>query len=138
MIKAQSRRRERVRVDEAGRKWRPFQIQVAVALLVAAVRPAIVGGALLVSAALRRPLLARVLAPVDVASSSLLTLVWGGALIAIAAVQVAGAATGFGSITSPTGLAIRTALALGLETILLALTAAYLRRTTASTGRGRV
>ena len=113
---------------DSGTDQRVVRLSLVLALLSAAVLPAVFGVALLVSAALRRPLLTRALAPADDARSNLLTLAWGGALMVIAAIQLAGAAAGFGSITSPAGLGIRTALALGLETRALALTTAGLRR----------
>jgi hypothetical protein len=74
-------------------------------LILAALVPAVFGLALLVSAAIRRPLLARPL-PTNVRSAAArLTPVWGIALLAIAAGQLAGALAGFGSITSPAGFA---------------------------------
>ena len=101
--------------------------RVAGGLIVAALVPAVFGLALLVSVAVRRPLLARVLATTE-RPAARLTLAWGIALLAIAAGQLAGALAGFGSITSPTGFATRFGLALAAETILLGASAAYLHR----------
>jgi hypothetical protein len=64
-----------------------------------------VRSALLVSAAVRRPLLTRALATSDGIARARLTIAWGIALLAIAASQLAGALAGFGSITSPAGFA---------------------------------
>ena len=101
--------------------------RVAGGLIVAALVPAVFGLALLVSVAVRRPLLARVLATTE-RPAARLTLAWGIALLAIAAGQLAGALAGFGSITSATGFATRFGFALAAETILLGASAAYIRR----------
>ena len=101
--------------------------RVAGGLIIAALVPAVFGLALLVSAAVRRPLLTRVVATPE-GPAARLTLVWGIALLAIAAGQLAGALAGFGSITSATGFATRFGFALAAETILLGASAAYIRR----------
>lgn len=102
--------------------------RTGVGLILAALVPALFGLALLVSAAIRRPLLARALATSDGIAAARLTIVWGIALLAIAAGQLAGALAGFGSITSPAGMASRFGFALAAETLLLGASAAYLRR----------
>jgi hypothetical protein len=63
---------------------------------------------------------ARALTTNDGIAASRLTIVWGIALMAIAAGQLAGALVGLGSITSPAGFATRIGFALAAETILLA------------------
>jgi hypothetical protein len=107
---------------------RPSRTRLGGALALAALLPGVFGVALLVSAWLRRPLLARALKPCEEAKSTPLTVAWGIALLAIAAVQMAGALVGFGSIASPTGLAARTGFALVAETVLLGLSMGYLAR----------
>jgi hypothetical protein len=97
-------------------------------LILSALVPAVFGLALLVSAATRRPLLARVLATSDGFAAARLTIAWGIALLGIAAGQFAGALAGFGSITSPAGFASRLGFALAAETILLGPSVAYFRR----------
>jgi hypothetical protein len=110
---------------------------LAIALIVSALVPALVAVALLVSAALRRPLLARYLRPSARAAAAPLTIAWGVALLAIAAVQVTGAIVGLGSITTPGGLAARTGVALAAELIVLAASAGYLARLHPRSGVGR-
>lgn len=102
-------------------------------LILAALVPAVFGLALLVSAVIRRPLLARALATREGIAAARLTIAWGIALLTIAAGQLAGALTGFGSITSPAGFATRFGFALAAETILLGGSAAYLRRSADTT-----
>lgn len=91
------------------------------------------GLALLVLAAIRRPLLASGLATSDGIAAARLTIVWGIDLMAMAAGQLAGALVGRGSITSPAGFATRIGFALAAETILLGASAAYLRRSVDTT-----
>jgi hypothetical protein len=78
--------------------------------------------------ALDRPLLTQYLRPSARAAAAPLTITWGVALLVIAAVQLAGAIIGLGSITSLGGLAARTGFALGAEAIVLGASAAYLAR----------
>ena len=97
-------------------------------LILAALVPAAFGLALLVSAAISRPLMARALMTTDRVAATRLTIAWGIALLGIAGGQLAGTLAGFGSITSPPGFAARLGFALAAETILLGASAAYLRR----------
>ena len=92
------------------------------------------GLALIVSAAIMRPFLARALTKSDGITAAWLTTAWGIALLAIAAGQLAGALAGFGSITSPAGFATRFGFALAAETILLGASVAYARRSAPGEG----
>ena len=98
------------------------------ALVLAALLPGVFAVALLVSAWLRRPLLARALKSSQKAKAVPLTIAWGIALLGIATVQMAGALAGFGSITSPAGMAARTGFALVAEALLLGVSMGYLAR----------
>jgi hypothetical protein len=102
-------------------------------LIPSALVPGVFAVALLVSPAIRRPLLARVLTTSDGIAAARLTIAWGIALLGIAAGQLAGALAGFGSITSPAGFVSRFGFALAVETILLAPSVAYLRRSADTT-----
>ena len=60
-----------------------------------------------------------------------LTAAWGIGLLAVGAVQGAGALTGGPALTSPGGFAARALIALAIEAILAVLTIAWLHRTPA-------
>ena len=111
-------------------------IQLGVGLALAAVLPAVFAVVFLVSAALRRPVLGPAPPQSKGEIAQRLTVVWGIALVIIAAFQGAGALVGVGSITSAAGLAARFAFALAAEIILLGATLLYLRRSAAGEGHG--
>jgi hypothetical protein len=107
-------------------RHRLFRTRLVGALILAALLPGVFGVALLISAWLRRPLLAGVLNPREEPKAASMTIAWGIALLAIAALQLAVGLAGFGSIASPTGLAVRTGFALVAETVLVGVSIGYL------------
>ena len=111
-------------------------IRLGAGLVLAAVIPAVFAVVFLVSAALRRPVLRPALARGSDKIAQRVTVVWGIALLVIAASQGAGALVGVSSITSAAGLAARVAFALAAEAILLGGTLLYLRRSTGGEGHG--
>jgi hypothetical protein len=112
---------------------------LAAAALVSAVIPAAVGLAFLISLVTHRPLVAvaarrwpwltgRPAAQLSHRILTGLTAAWGIGLLAVGAVQGAGALTGGPALTSPGGFAARALIALAVEAILAVLTIAWLHR----------
>jgi hypothetical protein len=101
---------------------------LGVGLVLAAALPAVFAVVFLVSAALRRPVLGPALPQSQGEVAQRLTVLWGIALLLIAAFQAAGALVGIGSLASAAGVAARLAFALAAEIVLLGGTLLYLRR----------
>jgi len=119
---------------------------LAAAGLITAVIPAAAGLAFLISLVARRPLVGlaarrwpwltgRAAAPPAHRALTALTAAWGIGLLAAGAVQGAGAITGGLSITSPGSFAARALIALAVESILAAITIAWLRHSPAPGSR---
>ena len=108
----------------------------AVGLIAGAIVPAAVAVALLVSLAVHRPLVARAAGPPGGSTATRLTIAWALTMVAIAAVQGAGAILGMASITTPAGLAARSGFALAVEAVALVATAMYLTAPSHRLGAG--
>ncbi|MBV9684847.1 MAG: hypothetical protein JO046_23850 [Solirubrobacterales bacterium] len=114
--------------ERANARYRVTPIRLGAGLVLAAALPAVFAVVFLVSAALRRPVLGPALPQSQGEIAQRPTVVWGIALLVIAAFQGAGALVGVGSITSAAALGARFAFAMTAEIVLLGGTLLYLRR----------
>ena len=118
---------------------RPGLTRTVIAVVLAAVLPALAGVVLLGSVAIRRPLLDRWLrsptgsppnpttARASAATATWLTVLWGVGLVIAGVLQGVGALVAGTPITDPTGFAMRTLVGVGAEGLLFFISRRWLR-----------